>query len=281
MRNTQLPSGEQVPVLGLGTWHMGEDPARRQDELEAIRSAIDHGMTVIDTAEMYGDGAAEELIGEALGGRRSEAFIVSKVLPHHATRRGTVAACENSLRRLGTDHLDMYLLHWPGAVPLDETLEGFDALLRAGKIRHWGVSNFDTRDMEEVLALPGGNAVAARVAANQVLYNLTRRGIEFDLMPWCRQRQLPVMAYSPLEQGRLLRDPELLRIAAQYSATPAQIALRWVLRDGMTIALPKAGTPGHVAQLRGALDLSLSPQDLAALDRAFPPPRRKVPLEVI
>jgi len=234
-------------------------------------------MKVIDTAEMYGDGAAEELIGQALSGRRSDAFIVSKVLPHHATRHGTVAACEDSLRRLATDYLDMYLLHWPGAVPLEETLEAFDALLRAGKIRYWGVSNFDTPDMEELAALPGGNAVAT----NQVLYNLTRRGIEFDLAPWCRQRKLPIMAYSPLEQGRLLGASELLRLAAEYSATPAQIALRWVLRDDATIALPKAGTPGHVEQLRSALDLPLTPQDMAALDRAFPPPKRKVPLEMI
>jgi diketogulonate reductase-like aldo/keto reductase len=277
MRNTQLPSGEQVPVLGLGTWHMGERPENRQDELDAIRFAIDNEMKVIDTAEMYGDGAAEELIGKALAGRRTDAFIVSKVLPHHATRRGTVAACENSLRRLATDYLDMVLLHWPGAVPLEETLEAFDALLRAGKIRYWGVSNFDTPDMEELAALPGGSAVAT----DQVLYNLMRRGIEFDLMPWCKQRKLPVMAYSPLEQGRLLRNPELLRLAEEYSATPAQIALRWVLRDDSTIALPKASTPDHVRQLRGALDIPLSPQDMAALDRAFPPPKRKMPLEVI
>lgn len=277
MRYTQLPSGEQLPVLGLGTWHMGERADRRPGERDAIRFAIDNGMTLIDTAEMYGDGAAEELVGEALTGRRSDAFIVSKVLPHHATRRGTVAACEDSLRRLGTGYLDLYLLHWPGAVPLEETLEAFDALLRAGKIRAWGVSNFDTQDMEELLALPGGNAVAA----NQVLYNLTRRGIEFDLAPWCRQRKLPVMAYSPLEQGRLLREPLLLRLAADHCATPAQIALRWVLRDDLTIALPKAGTPDHVRQLRGALDIALSQQDLAALDRAFPPPKRKQPLEVI
>lgn len=277
MRYTQLPSGEQVPVLGLGTWHMGERPQDRQDEIDAIRFAIDNGMNVIDTAEMYGDGAAEELIGKALSGRRTDAFIVSKVLPHHATRRGTVAACENSLRRLATDYVDMYLLHWPGAVPLEETLEAFDALLRAGKIRHWGVSNFDTPDMEELCALPGGNAVAV----NQVLYNLMRRGIEFDLIPWCRQRTLPVMAYSPLEQGRLLGNPELLRLAAEYSATPAQIALRWVLRNESTIALPKAGTPDHARQLRNALDIPLSPQDMAALDRAFPPPKRKIPLEVI
>jgi diketogulonate reductase-like aldo/keto reductase len=192
MRTTQLPSGEQVPVLGLGTWHMGEHPAKRQDELDAIRFAIDNEMTLIDTAEMYGDGASEELIGEALAGRRTDAFIVTKVLPHHATRRGTVAACENSLRRLATDYVDMVLLHWRGAVPFEETLEAFDELLRAGKIRYWGVSNLDTADMEELVALPGGNAVAT----NQVLYNLTRRGIEFDLLPWCRQRKLPIMAYS-------------------------------------------------------------------------------------
>lgn len=277
MRYTQLPSGEEIPVLGLGTWHMGERPAKRRDELDAIRSAVDHGMNLIDTAEMYGDGAAEELIGEALGGRRTDVFIVSKVLPHHATRRGTVAACENSLRRLATDYVDMYLLHWPGAVPLEETLEAFDALLRAGKIRHWGVSNFDTADMEALRALRGGDAVAT----DQVLYNLTRRGVEFDLLPWCRQRALPIMAYSPLEQGRLLGHPELLRLAAEHAATPAQIALRWVLRNDATIALPKAGTPDHVGQLRGALDIPLSQQDMAALDRAFAPPARKVPLEVI
>jgi len=277
MRTIPLPSGEHVPVLGLGTWHMGERPERRQNEADAIRWAVDHGMKLVDTAEMYGDGAAETLIGEALRGRRADAFIVSKVLPHHATRRGTVAACEDSLRRLGTDYLDMYLLHWPGAVPLEETLAAFDALERAGKIRSWGVSNFDTPDMEEVLALPGGKAVAA----NQVLYNLMRRGIEFDLMPWCRERKLPIMAYSPLEQGRLLRDPEVLRLAAEHGATPAQIALRWVLRDGLTIALPKAGTPAHVRELCGALDIPLSQQDMAALDRIFPPPGRKLPLEVI
>lgn len=277
MRYTPLPSGEQLPVLGLGTWHMGERPGNRQDEIDAIRSAVDHGMNLIDTAEMYGDGAAEELIGEALGGRRTHAFIVSKVLPHHATRRGTVAACEDSLRRLATDYVDMYLLHWPGAVPLEETLEAFDALQRAGKIRYWGVSNFDTADMEELLALGGGDAVAT----DQVLYNLTRRGIEFDLLPWCRQRALPIMAYSPLEQGRLLGHPALLRLAAEHAATPAQIALRWVLRNDATIALPKAGTPDHVGQLRGALDIPLSPQDMAVLDRAFAPPARKVPLEVI
>lgn len=277
MRYTPLPSGEQLPVLGLGTWHMGERPGNRQEEIDAIRSAVDHGMNLIDTAEMYGDGAAEELIGEALGGRRTDAFIVSKVLPHHATRRGTVAACEDSLRRLATDYVDMYLLHWPGAVPLEETLEAFDALQRAGKIRYWGVSNFDTADMEELLDLGGGDAVAT----DQVLYNLTRRGIEFDLLPWCRQRALPIMAYSPLEQGRLLGHPALLRLAAEHAATPAQIALRWVLRNDATIALPKAGTPDHVGQLRGALDIPLSPQDMAVLDRAFAPPARKVPLEVI
>lgn len=277
MRNTQLTSGEEVPVLGLGTWHMGELPENRQNELDAIRFAIDNEMKVIDTAEMYGDGAAEELVGKAVTGRRTDAFIVTKVLPQHATRRGTVTACENSLRRLATDYVDMYLLHWRGAVPLEETLEAFDELLRAGKIRYWGVSNFDTPDMEELVALPGGNLVAT----DQVLYNLMRRGIEFDLMPWCKQRKIPIMAYSPLEQGRLLGDPELRRLAAEYAATPAQIALRWVLRNDLMIALPKASTPGHVKQLRIALDIPLSLQDMAALDRAFPPPKHKVPLEMI
>jgi diketogulonate reductase-like aldo/keto reductase len=277
MRNTQLPSGEHVPVLGLGTWHMGERPENRQNELDAIRFAIDNEMKLIDTAEMYGDGASEKLIGQALSGRRTDAFIVSKVLPQHATRRGAVTACEDSLRRLATDYVDLYLLHWRGAVPLEETLEAFDALLHAGKIRYWGVSNLDTPDMEELVALPGESAVAT----DQVLYNLTRRGIEFDLVPWCQQRKLPIMAYSPLEQGRLLGEPALLRLAAAYSATPAQIALRWVLRNDLVIALPKASTPEHVQQLRSALDIPLSPQDMAALDRAFPPPTRKMPLEMI
>jgi diketogulonate reductase-like aldo/keto reductase len=277
MRTTKLPSGEAVPVLGQGTWNMGESPDLRAAEIDALRFGIDAGMTLIDTAEMYGDGASEELVGAAIAGRRSKVFLVSKVLPHHATRAGTIAACEESLRRLGTDHLDLYLLHWRGQVPLAETLEGFDALVRAGKIRAWGVSNFDTADMIGLVGNHGGPAVQT----NQVLYNLSRRGIEYDLLPWCERRSIPVMAYSPLEQARLLDDSSLRRIAHAYSATPAQIALAWVLRNDGVIAIPKAGTADHVKQNLAALDIALSASDLAALDRAFPPPTTKRPLEMI
>jgi diketogulonate reductase-like aldo/keto reductase len=277
MRTTTLPSDLTVPVLGQGTWGMGETPAKRQEEIDALRAGLDLGMRAIDTAEMYGDGAAEELVGDAMLGRRSEVFLTTKVLPGNATRRGTIAACERSLRRLGTDHIDLYLLHWRGPTPLAETLDAFESLLSTGKIRAWGVSNFDVADMEELVGLPGGMAVAA----NQVLYNLTRRGIEYDLLPWSEQRGIAVMAYSPLEQGRLLADPELRRIAAAHDATPAQIALAWVLRRARMIAIPKAGTPARVAENRHALDIALAQDDLAALDRAFPPPSRKRALEMI
>jgi diketogulonate reductase-like aldo/keto reductase len=277
MRTTKLPSGEAVPVLGQGTWGMGEDPGRRQEEIAALQSGLDSGMTLIDTAEMYGDGAAEEVLGEAIRGRRDDAFLVSKVLPHNASRGGTIEACEQSLRRLGTDCIDLYLLHWRGNVPLAETLEAFEQLQRAGKIRHWGVSNFDADDMAELFRLGAGPAVAT----DQVLYNLTRRGIEYDLLPWCRQRAVPVMAYSPLEQNRLLGKPELRRVADRHGATPAQVALAWVVRGDGVIAIPKAATPSHVEQNRRALDLVLSAEDLAALDRAFPPPTRKRALEMI
>lgn len=277
MRQTKLPSGEEVPVLGQGTWGFGEHPARRQDEIDALRFGIDIGMKLIDTAEMYGDGAAEELIGKAIEGRREQTFIVDKVLPQNATRKGTVEACERSLRRLATDRIDLYLLHWRGAVPLAQTLAGFDDLLRAGKIRYWGVSNFDVADVEEVAGLAGGSALAS----NQVLYNLVRRGIEYDLMPCCEQRNIPLMAYSPLEQGRLMGEPELQRIADEHSTTPAVIALAWVLRKEGLIAVPKASTRGHVEQNRIALDIPLTRDELAALDRAFPPPDHKVPLEMI
>ena len=277
MRMTILPSGEAVPALGQGTWYMGDLPARRAAELAALRAGMDLGMTLIDTAEMYGDGAAERLVGEAIAGRRDQAFIVSKVLPHHATRRGTVAACEASLKRLATDRIDLYLLHWRGGVPLEATLAGFADLQRAGKIRHWGVSNFDVDDMAELTALAGASAVAA----NQVLYNLTRRGIEFDLLPQCGASGVPLMAYSPIEQGRLLRDPTLAAIAGRHHATPAAIALAWVLRQPGMIAIPKASTAAHVGQNHAALNIHLQREDLAALDRAFAPPRSKQPLEMI
>ena len=277
MRMTILPSGEAVAALGQGTWHMGDLPARRAAELAALRAGMDLGMTVIDTAEMYGDGAAESLVGEAIQGRRDQLFIVSKVLPHHASRRGTVAACEASLKRLATDRIDLYLLHWRGGVPLEATLAGFDDLQRAGKIRQWGVSNFDVDDMRELNAIAGGSAVAV----NQVLYNLTRRGIEFDLLPQCGASGVPIMAYSPIEQGRLLRNPTLAGIASRHQATPAAVALAWVLRQPGMIAIPKASTVTHVEQNRAALNIDLNNDDLAALDRAFAPPRSKQPLEMI
>lgn len=273
----QLPSGAAVPVLGQGTWHMAEDPSLRNEEIAALRQGLDLGLTLVDTAEMYADGAAEELVGEAIAGRRDEVFLVSKVLPSHATRTGTIRACEHSLRRLATDRLDLYLLHWRESVPLEETVEAFSSLVRSGKIRNWGVSNFDLADMEELIEVPGGDAVQT----NQVLYNLTRRGIEFDLLPLCRQRGLPIMAYSPIEQGRILKHSILQRIAEQHDATPAQVALAWVLRQPGVIAIPKASTADHVRENRAALAIHLTENDLQTLDREFPPPTKPVPLEML
>jgi diketogulonate reductase-like aldo/keto reductase len=272
-----LANGEAIPVLGQGTWYLGEDRSRRSKEIKALRTGLDLGMTLIDTAEMYGDGAAEELVGEAIAGRRDEVFLVSKVLPENATRRGTIKACEHSLRRLGTDRLDLYLLHWRGGVPLSETIGAFEALLEAGRIRRWGVSNFDVDDMEELVALPGGRTVAT----NQVLYNLARRGIEYDLIPWSRKRNIPLMAYSPIEQGRVLRHPAPRNIAQRHGATPAQVALAWVLQQADICAIPRSGNPEHTRQNHAALQLNLTADDLAELDAAFPPPTRKVPLEMI
>jgi diketogulonate reductase-like aldo/keto reductase len=276
-RFVALPSGERVPALGQGTWRFADDRRHRQDEIGALRLGLDLGMTLIDTAEMYGDGAAEELIGEAIAGRRDEVFLVSKVLPDNATRSGTIAACERSLRRLRTDRIDLYLLHWRSRRSLAGTLAAFAELLRAGKIRHWGVSNFDVTDMEELAAVAGGSDTAA----NQVLYNLARRGIEYDLLPRCRARKVPVMAYSPVEQGRLLDRPMLKRVADRHGATPAQVALAWLLRHDDVIAIPKAATSAHVRENRAALDLRLAERDLADLDRAFPPPKAPRPLEIL
>lgn len=277
MRTTTLPSGEALPVLGQGTWMMGEDARRRGEEAAALKLGIDLGLTLIDTAEMYADGGAEEVVREAVAGRRDEVFIVSKVLPSNASRRGVETACERSLARLGTDRIDLYLLHWRGSVPLGETVEAFEALRDAGKIRHWGVSNFDIDDMTELDGLAAGD----RVACNQVLYNLGRRGIEYDLLPWCRGRGIPVMAYSPVEQGSLGKDRRLADIARAHDATPAQVALAWVLRQDGVVAIPKAGNAEHVRQNRAALDIRLTPEDLAELDRVFPPPRQRRPLEMI
>ncbi|RCW44711.1 diketogulonate reductase-like aldo/keto reductase [Halopolyspora algeriensis] len=277
MRHLRLPCGENLPVLGQGTWGMGERGANRAAEVAALRHGLDLGLCLLDTAEMYGSGGAEEVIGEAISGRRDEAFLISKVLPHNASRRGTVEACERSLRRLGTDRLDLYLLHWRGGTPLEETLEAFGELQADGKIRHFGVSNFDPDDMRELFSSEAGR----RARTDQVLYNLTRRGIEFDLLPWCREQGLPVMAYSPIEQGRLLGDPVLHEIAEEHGATPAQVALAWVLHQDGVCAIPKASSTGHVEQNRAALDLSLSAQDLSRLDAEFPAPRRATPLEIL
>jgi diketogulonate reductase-like aldo/keto reductase len=274
---TKLPSGETIPVLGQGTWFMGEQARHAADESTALRIGLDLGMTLIDTAEMYGSGGAEEVVADAIAGRRGEVFLVSKVLPENATRKGTIAACERSLKRLGTDRIDLYLLHWRGSPPLADTLAAFDALMRDGKIRHWGVSNFDTDDMEELFALPGGD----KCATNQVLYNLTRRGIEFDLAPLCRERVIPIMAYSPIEQGRMLNHPALKSVGARNNATPAQVALAWLIRQDGMIAIPKAVSEKHIRENRAAVDVALSADDLAELDKAFPPPKRKRSLEML
>ncbi len=272
-----FPSGDRIPALGLGTWHMGEGPSRRKAEVAALRHGLDLGFSLVDTAEMYGDGGAEEVVREAMAGRRDRVFIVSKVLPSNASRAGTVAACERSLRRLGTDRIDLYLLHWRGPAPLAETVEAFEALQRAGKVRGWGVSNLDQSDMEELSAVPGGGGVQA----NQVLYNPSRRGIEVDLLPWCRARRIPIMAYSPIEQGRILRNAALRKIAGKHGATPAHVALAWVLRGEGVCAIPKASTIAHVEENRGALGVRLSPEDLAEIDRAFPAPTEPQPLEML
>jgi diketogulonate reductase-like aldo/keto reductase len=276
MGRVTLPGGETVPALGQGTWYMGESGLRRAEEVRALRAGIDLGMTLIDTAEMYAEGGAEEVTGEAIKGRRDEVFLVSKVLPSHGSRTATIAACEASLKRLGTDRLDLYLLHWRGNYGLEDTLTGFEALLGSGKIRYWGVSNFDVEDMEELRAAGGRT-----VAANQVLYNLGRRGIEHDLLPWSVRQGVPIMAYSPIEQGRLLGDRTLRQIAAAHSATPAQIALAFVLSRPGVIAIPKSANVAHVRENAGAAEITLSDADRRALDAAFPPPRRKQPLEML
>ena len=277
LRYVTLRSGEQVPALGQGTWHMGENRRRAAEEAAALRLGIDLGMTLIDTAEMYGSGAAEEVIARAANGLRDRLFIVSKIYPHNASRAGVVAACERSLERLATDRIDLYLLHWRGSIPLAETLEGFLRLEHAGKIRHHGVSNFDGADMAEWLALKGGDTVAA----DQVLYNLARRGPEWDLVPWCRERQVAIMAYTPLGSGGMLGNSALAEVARRRGATPAKIALAWLLRQENTIVIPKASRPEHMRENRGSLDVQLTTEDLTALDRAFPPPKGKSSLGML
>jgi len=273
-RTVALPSGEHIPMLGQGTWHMAENPLNRTKEVDALRLGIDLGMNLIDTAEMYADGGAERLVGEAIKGRRDEVFLVSKVLPQNGTRHGTVAACNRSLARLGVNEIDLYLLHWRGLIPLEETIDAFETLVGAGKIRYWGVSNFDVGDMQDLVDLPDG----ANVVADQVLYNLEHRGIEYDLLPWCQRSGVPIIAYSPIEQGRVLGHVTLKTIATRLGATPAQVALAWVLRRDGVCAIPQSGKREHVRDNRGALDVRLTPQDLAELDESFPPPDRKRPL---
>jgi diketogulonate reductase-like aldo/keto reductase len=277
IRTVALPDGVHVPALGLGTWEMGERERDHDAEVAALRAGLDLGMTLVDTAEMYGDGGAEVRIAEATAGRRDDVFLVSKVYPHNAGRRSMAAACERSLQRLATDRLDLYLLHWRGRIPLAETVDAFERLRRDGKIVRWGVSNFDVDDMEELSALPDGR----HCTTNQVLYNLAERGIEWRLAAFCHSRGLPIMAYSPLGRGDLLRSRKLSAIARDAGATPAQLALAWVLGRQNAIAIPKASNISHVRENRRAADLALSAATMSALERAFPPPTRATPLAVI
>jgi diketogulonate reductase-like aldo/keto reductase len=266
----RLPDGTTIPALGQGTWHMGENAARRAQEADALRLGLDLGMTLIDTAEMYAEGGAEEVVGEAIAGRRDQVFLVSKVYPHNASRRGAVAACERSLKRLRVETIDLYLLHWRGSHPLADTVEAFETLKRDGKIRHWGVSNCDVDDLEEL------GPTLADCATDQVLYSLEHRGIEFDLLPFCATRSMPVMAYSPVGQGgKLLRHRALHEVADRHGLTPAQVAIAWTLRHPHVISIPKAASPDHVRQNATTRDIALTPADLATLDAAFAPPARK------
>ena len=277
MKTVTLPSDKRVPAFGLGTWHLGDNRATRTEEIATLRLGLDLGVTLIDTAEMYGEGRSEELIAEAIEGRRDEVFLVSKVSPHNASRNGAVAACERSLARLRTDRIDLYLLHWRGNVPLAETIEAFVALQKAGKIHHFGVSNFDLADMQELWSVPGGLAVAT----NQLLYNLSRRGIEWDLLPGLRERRIPVMAYSPIEQAQLTSNPKLVDFARRHGMTPAQASLAWLLAHDDVIVIPKTGRRDRLKENIGALDHRLTQTQLAELDRLFPPPTGPRPLEML
>ena len=276
MKTLHLPSGREIPILGQGTWRMGEDSSQKDAEIAALRLGLDMGMTLIDTAEMYGEGGAEEVVGEAIANRRESVYLVSKVYPHNASRKGAIEACERSLKRLKTDRIDLYLLHWRSSIPLSETLEAFESLKQAGKIQDYGVSNFDADDMKKAINLPNGK----QIATNQVLYNLARRGIEWDLLPWCRENNIPIMAYSPIEQKAILNNSVLKSIASRHNATPAQIALAWLLQQQGIIAIPKASNPTHVKENSAALDIQLTQEDLTELDRAFPPPNRKMSLAI-
>ena len=275
MRHVTLPDGTHVPALGQGTWNMAERAEARREEIAALRDGVERGLTLIDTAEMYADGRSEELVGEAIAGSRDRIFLVTKAYPHHAGRDTLPRACEASLRRLGTDTIDLYLLHWRGRVPLGETVEAMEALVQRGLIARWGVSNLDTDDMDELVAAGG-----ERCATDQILYNLTRRAPEHDQIPWLATRHIPVMAYSPVEQGRLLGHAALRDVAEARGATPAQIALAWLLTRDQVIAIPKAGTRAHVAENAAAAGMVLSDDERAALDRAFPRPAPR-PLDML
>ncbi|MFO1172867.1 MAG: aldo/keto reductase [Hyphomicrobiaceae bacterium] len=277
MHRVTLRSGETVPQLGQGTWKMGENAARRQTEVKALRRGIDLGMTLLDTAEMYGEGGAEEVVAEAAKGQRDKLFIVSKVYPHNASRQGTVQACERSLKRLRTDRIDLYLLHWPGSYPLADTVAAFEELRQAGKVRMWGISNFDAKGMAKVLGETGGG----NCAANQVLYNLSERGIEWDLMKACAAAKVAVMAYTPIGRTCVISDKSAIEVARRHGVQPAAVAIAWTMRDPNVISIPKSSNVDHVEANRQAVDLKLGAEDLALLDKAFPPPRKATPLSVL
>ncbi|MGE5094707.1 MAG: aldo/keto reductase [Betaproteobacteria bacterium] len=266
-----------MPRLGMGTWHMGESAAQRAGEVAALREGIELGMRLIDTAEMYADGRAEEVVAEAIKGRRDDVFLVTKFYPHHASRKELVAACERSLERLGVDGIDLYLLHWRGRVPLEETVEALQRLVETGKVERWGVSNFDVEDLEELVRIAGGG----NVFADQVLYNPARRGIEYDLLPWCRKRGMDVMAYSPLDEGALAADRRLAGIASRLGVTASQLAIAWVLRQEGVCAIPKASRAEHVRANAKAREIRLDEATAREIDRIFPPPSRKQRLEII
>ena len=276
MRTVRLPSGEQIPALGQGTWGLGESPQDRGEELRTLQLGLELGLTLIDTAEMYGDGAAEELVADAVEGRRDEVFLVTKVVPAHASRHGTIEACERSLERLRTDRVDLYLLHWRGQLPLSATVEAFSELKQAGKIRHWGVSNFDAVELAELVTVARGD----EVATDQVLYNLAHRQAEAELLPWCRDWGIPLMAYSPVDRGSLVQNDVVVTVAEKHDATPAQIALAWVLRTDDVCAIPKASIHEHVRENARALEVQLDDEDVKLLDGEFPPPRGPAPLDV-
>jgi diketogulonate reductase-like aldo/keto reductase len=271
-----LPSAMTMPTLGLGTWGMGERKRERRREIQAIQAGIELGMTLVDTAEMYGEGGAEEVVGEAIAGRRSDVFVVTKVYPQNASHRGVIDACARSLRRMKIDCVDLYLLHWRGAIPLAQTVAGFEQLRAEGRIRAWGVSNFDSDDMEQLFAIADGK----RCAANQVLYHLGCRGIEWDLLPWCRQRGVAVMAYSPLGQKALLANRPLISAAETLGVTPSQLALAWLLERGVAV-IPKASDIRHVHDNSACTSVVIPAAICAALDAAFPAPARATPLAML